>query len=209
MTDTLNVEKREQTGTLRMRRLRASGMIPAVLYGHGGENLSLQIPTKDVNAAIRHGNQFVELKGAVNESALISEVQWDTFGTDVLHLDLTRVDAAEKVDVTVAVELVGEAPGTKVGGILNQPLHEIQIQCSASSLPDKLEIRINGLGLNQTMTAGDVPLPAGATLVTSADEIVVQCGEPSQAADTEASEASFAAEPEVIGRKESEEDSDE
>ena len=194
-----------------MRRLRASGLIPAVLYGHGGENLSLQIPTRDVNTAIRHGNQFVELKGAVNENALIKDVQWDTFGMDVLHLDLTRVDASEKVDVTLSVELVGDAPGTKQGGMLSQALHEIQVQCSASALPDKLELKINELEVNQSMLAKDVPLPAGATLVTNPEDIVVSCNEPTASGGDDDSASSDApAEPEVIGRKSAEdEESDE
>ncbi len=196
----MNVENREESGSLRMKRLRISGKIPAVLYGHGLGTVHLQIPTVEVDAAIRHVSQVVELKGAVSESALIKEVQWDAFGTSILHLDLARVDADEAVEVSISVGLVGVSPGTKVGGMVRHQLHELQISCPASRLPEKLELRINSLEIGQSLTAKEVELPEGASLMTPADEIVVQCVEVLEAAEPEAGEGGMA-EPEVIGRK--------
>jgi len=94
VAEVLNCEQRDFTGTLRNRRLRETGKIPAVLYGRG-DCKSLSIDTRDVSSAIRHGSRIVELKGSVNESAMIKEVQWDAFGVDVLHVDLARIDASE------------------------------------------------------------------------------------------------------------------
>ena len=199
MADILNCEKRETTGTLRMRRLRQSGLIPAMLYGKG-DNESLQIPSKDISAAIRHGSQIVELKGCCNESALIKEVQWDAFGVDVLHVDLTRIDASEAVELTLSVELVGVAPGTKTGGMVKQMLHSVDVSIPATNVPEKLEVKINDLELNGVIKASEISLPEGATLITPADDVVVQCVETSaQEEETEPSDTP--AEPEVIGRK--------
>ena len=142
----LNPTKREELGTSRARRLRRAGQIPAVLYGHGEANVNLAVPAGDILQAIRHGDKLVEIRGAANESALIREVQWDAFGTEVLHLDLTRVSADESVEVTVTVDLRGEAPGTKQGGVIEHVTHEITLVCPAAAIPDRLEISINALG---------------------------------------------------------------
>ena len=85
--------------------MRGRGEIPAELYGHGEPNAHLVLPMLEVQSAIRRGTHLVELKGAVNESALIKEVQWDPFGSIVLHLDLARVSVEETVEVVLHVEL--------------------------------------------------------------------------------------------------------
>ena len=103
MTQQLTVAKRTETGKRRMKRLRLSGKIPAVLYGHGQEVVSLAVPTDQITTAIRHGSHLVDLGGELSESALIKDVVWDTFGLEVLHVDLARVDKTEVVEVTVAV----------------------------------------------------------------------------------------------------------
>lgn len=209
MAEILNCEKREETGTLRMRRLRQSGSIPAILYGRG-ESVPLTINSRDIFNAVRHGSRIVELKGDVNESALIKDVQWDPLGDDVLHLDLTRIDASEVVNLTLPVHLVGEAPGINQGGSLKHMLHEVEIACPANVVPEKLELKINSLELDGTLTVSDIPLPEGASSVTPGDETVVQCAVAVEAEVEASDDADAAAEPEVIGRKtDDEEDGEE
>jgi large subunit ribosomal protein L25 len=198
--DVLHCEKRNDTGKRRNRRLRDSGLVPAVLYGRG-ENENLSIQKKDVYAAVRHGSQIVELRGDFNESALIKRVQWDGVGVGVLHLDLTRIDASETLKLTLPVELVGVAPGTKRGGVIRHLLHEVEVLCPASAVPEKLEIKINHLELNGEITAAAIPLPQGASLVTDPDDVVVSCDEPKAEVEAEVAEGAGPAEPEVIGRK--------
>lgn len=202
MADLLNVEARDTTGTLRMRRLRKSGKIPAVLYGHGEGTVSLTIQQKEIDRIVGHGGHIVELKGAVTEGALIKQVQWDAFGSSILHVDLTRIDPNEKVEITLPVELKGDAPGTKSGGVVQHLLHEITIVCPANKVVDSLQLKLNSLELDQTLTAGDVELPEGAELAGAATDVIASCSTPSAApaADTE----DEAAEPEVIGEKKEE-----
>ncbi len=204
--DTLNVVVREERGSNRMKKLRAEGLIPGVLYGHGGENISIAVNAKEVNAMIRHGGRVVEFAGGLSESALVTDVQWDAFGSTVLHMDFTRVDRSERVDVTIAVELRGTAPGTKVGGTVTQPIHEIEIVCPVTSIVEKIELSINSLELDQSITAGEVPLPPDSKLVTDPSAIIVQCSEQAE----ESTEAAVAdgSEPEVIGGKPGEEASE-
>ena len=201
VTDVLNVKKREETGTARMRRLRAAGMVPAVLYGQGTESQSLVLNAREVDAAIRHGSHVVELKGDLNASAILKAVQWDPVGNDVLHLDLTRFDADEKVEVNMTVELRGEAPGAKANGILKHHLHELSIACLATNMPDSIEVNINELDVNQSITVGELQLPEGVSIVGCEDsDIVVSCNEPAGASDSDEPADFSAAEPEVIGR---------
>ncbi len=178
MTDSLNVAVRTETGSLRMKRLRQSGHIPAVLYGHGEETKMLSVATNDLHKILQHGAHIVDLVGSVTDSALIKAIQWDAFGTSIVHLDLTRVSATEEVEVTLPIELKGEAPGTHEGGIVNFTKHEIVISCPVRSLPDKLILRINDLHLNGILTASQVPLPEGARLVTAAETPLVTCVAP-------------------------------
>ena len=102
-----------------MKRLRQTGKIPAVLYGHGEGTVMLTASEKEINKMIDAGSHIIDLAGEVSGTALVKEVQWDALGSNVLHLDLARVDANEKVEVTLQVVLHGEAPGVKDGGVVS------------------------------------------------------------------------------------------
>ena len=208
MANLLHASVRSSLGKRDTRRLRKDGQIPAVLYGHGLENLNLAVSAHEIEAAIRHGAKLVDLQGDVADSALIKEVQWDTLGTKVLHVDFARVSAEEAVDVMVGIELVGDAPGTKEGGLIKQPTHELHIRCPAGAIPDKFEVRINALGLGQAIAAREIELPAGATLLSDPDAVVASCEEPKVLVEEEVAVA-VEGEPEVIGRKPEEEEESE
>ena len=203
MSETLKVESREARGKRNNRRLRASGKIPAVLYGHGLEPVSLSVPSEQLGALIRHGSRMVSLTGAVNESAFIRECHWDTWGQHVLHVDFARISAHEKVQVQVTIELRGEAPGVKEGGTIKQLLHEVELECEAGNIPEKLTVSINDLGLNGSITVDKLELPSGAKALAEPGQDIVQCVELLEQAEEEAEAADV--EPEVIGRKKDDE----
>jgi large subunit ribosomal protein L25 len=205
MPEVLNVELRQSRGKRNSRRLRAAGGIPAVLYGHGQETVCLSVPAHEIEAAVRHGSRLVTLSGALSEQAFLRELQWDTWGTSILHLDFTRVSAHEKVEVEVAVELRGEAPGLKEGGVVEQLVHEIELECEATDVPEKLYVNVNHLGLHGSITAAELELPATATIRCAPDTVVVQCVEPVAAPEEAEVAVTEEAEPEVIGRKAEEE----
>lgn len=203
MRETLKVALRKELGSQRSRRLRQTGHIPAILYGHGEANVSLTVPNEQVIAAVRHGSRLVDLTGDVTETVLVRNVQWDAFGTHVLHLDFTRVSADESVDLVLPLELRGSAPGSREGGLVEHVKHELRIRCPVLRIPDKLEINVSSLHLDGELTAGQVVLPEGASLLTDADEIVVHCVRPKTEDETAAT--AEPGEPEVIGRKKEEE----
>ena len=199
MSETLEVESRELRGKRNNRRLRASGKIPATLYGHGKAPVSLAVPAERFDTMVRHGSRMVTLSGAVDESAFVRECQWDTWGNHVIHVDFTRISAHEKVQVQVTIELRGEAPGVKEGGVIKQLIHELDVECEAGNIPEKLTVSVNDLAMNGSITVAELELPAGAIALVDAKTDVVQCAEVVE--QDEDDEAMGEVEPEVIGRK--------
>ena len=199
MSEVLHVELREQTGTAATRRLRKAGQTPVVLYGHGQENVHLSVATSEVSALVRHHGKTVQLLGAASDHALVSDMQYDPLGIEVLHLDLVRVDLSEKVVVTVPVRLHGDPVGVHHGGMMLENVHEVQIRCSVSSLPEYVGLGVNDLDVGHSLTAAKLELPAGAELVTPADTVICHCEPANKGAAVEA--AAAAGEPEVIGKK--------
>jgi large subunit ribosomal protein L25 len=187
-----------------MRRLRDQGVVPAVLYGHKQSNVNLEITGDQVRAAVRHGARLVNLAGDVQETALIRQVQWDAFGVEVLHLDLTRVSSDEAVELVLPIHLKGTAAGTREGGVVEHIKHEVKILCPVVSIPEHLTLNVNNLHVGQSLTLAELPLPAGAKLLTDAGEIVVMCVTPVEVDETAAT--AEPGEPEVIGRKKDEEE---
>jgi large subunit ribosomal protein L25 len=210
MADVLQSIVRNEIGSNAVKHTRSAGYIPAILYGHQKDNVCLALPSEQLYAAIRHGSKLVELQGEVADTALIRDVQWDSLGVEVLHVDLTRVSASEMIHVSVPLELRGEAPGAKDGGMVEQALHEVEVECSAGTIPEKVEVRLHDLQIGQAIKLGDIQLPEGVSLVGSPDEMAVQCVAVVAGAEDEEEEEGVAglAEPEVIGRKAEEDEED-
>jgi large subunit ribosomal protein L25 len=180
MAETLEAIERESRGTRNARRDRAEGRTPAVLYGHGGPAVSLSVDAVKITRAIQQG---------------------------VLHIDFTRVAADERIEVTVTLELRGMAPGTKVGGVVNQLVHDVAIECPAMAIPEKIEININHLELGDSILASVIELPEEVQLLCEPETALVQCVEPLQELDEEQEQLAVeSVEPEVIGRKAAEEE---
>jgi large subunit ribosomal protein L25 len=206
MADTLHVQSRNETGTSRMRRLRQSGKVPAILYGHGEANVNLIVSSDELFKVMKHGGKLLTLRGDVADSALLRAVQWDTYGKSVLHVDLLRVSATELVDTTIAIELRGTAVGTTEGGVVQFVTHEIDIECPAASIPEKIQINIADLHLDKAIHASEVPLPEGAKLVTPGDVVIVQCVTKLEEEIAAPTPAEGAVEPELIKKEKPAED---
>ncbi|SMP58576.1 LSU ribosomal protein L25P [Neorhodopirellula lusitana] len=200
MTDVIQATKRDSTGTAATRRLRRAGNVPAVLYGHGEANEHLAIPQSQVKGLLRHHSKMIKLTGAVEETALVSEMQWDPLGIEVIHMDLIRVNLKEKVELTVSVELHGEAAGTREGGILLENLREVEVRCSAGAIPESLILDVNELHLGENATASQLQLPEGVELLTDGDAVLAHVEAPRAQQDEEGTEVQVGAEPEVISK---------
>ncbi|HUG92671.1 MAG TPA: 50S ribosomal protein L25, partial [Planctomycetaceae bacterium] len=190
------------------RRLRSRGIIPGNLYGHGLEAVAIAAPGDAVSALVMHGHRVVGLEfDGGSETAMFQEVQWDALGMRIQHFDLIRVDAQERVEVDVPIELKGTAPGAMSGaGMLEQPLHELTIECPAIQMPDSIIVRIGELQLGQAIHVRDLELPEGVTALTPPEQVVVQVVQAAEAPEAEEEAISGPAEPELVGRKAAEED---
>lgn len=210
MSEQLHVEPRKSHGKRNNVRLRRSGKLPAVLYGHGEDPISLTLAADKFEASLRHGAKVVDLDGAATGKALLQDVQWDTFFQHVLHVDLLRVRAGEKVTVEVPIELKGEAPGVNEGGLIEQVVHSIEIEVALDLIPDKLHISIKDLQIDGHKTVKDIyDLPAGAEMQCDDDLLVVHCVKPAAEEEEGAVEEAGAAEPEVIAKGKAEEEGEE
>ncbi len=132
---------------------------------------------------------------------MLKELQWDALGDRLLHVDFSRVGRGESAVVSLAIELRGAAPGTKMGGVVEHALREVEIDCPVMSIPEKIQVSINELQLDGVITAADIPLPSGATLVTDPATQVAICVEPTIHDEEELAAGATGAEPEVIGGK--------
>ncbi len=206
MSEVLEVALRESRGKLRSRRLRREGKLPAVLYGHGQDSVSLTIPADQVETTLRHGAHVVDLKGAAKGQALLQDIQWDTFQLHVLHVDLLRVDASDRVTVVIPLVRHGEAPGENEGGVVEMLYHSLEIETSPAAIPERFEIKVNGLHLNGELTVADIQdVSEDVKFSIEMDTTVVQCVEPTVLPDEEEAVAS-GEEPEVIGQKDDDEE---
>jgi large subunit ribosomal protein L25 len=198
----LNTTQREGRGTRAATKLRKKGQLPAVLYGHKEEAVSLSINSEELQNVIRHKARVVDLQtaGAPTQKALIREVQWDHLGKEVLHVDFERVSADERIHVSVPIELRGIAPGVTGGGVLDQPLHTLAIECPAISVPESIRVNIGELQLGAAIHVRELHLPEGVTTSIDPDSVVVHVTL-KQAEEEGAAPVPGVAEPEVIGRK--------
>lgn len=201
MAEKLKVEPRKDSGKRHAKRLRSEGKVPAVLYGHGEKTVSLALASDNIKAAVRHGARVVQLQGAVSDSALIRELQYDPFGLEILHVDFTRVSLHERVHVKVPLELKGQAQGAKDGGVVEHLIHEVEIECPVSAIPEKVTVNVANLKIDDSISLSQVPLPEGIKITSTTDEIVVQCFKPKEAEEEGAAAGTEGAEPELI-RKE-------
>ncbi len=208
MSEVLNVELRDDLGKRGTRRLRREGKLPAVLYGHGQGTTHLSVTADEVARLVRRGAKICDLQGSVSESAMIRELQWDTYGVDVLHVDFLRVSSDERITVEVTLQTRGEAPGSKEGGVVKLVVHEVSLETSPANLPEALHLNVNELQLGDSLTLADIEdLPAGAKLLTPPETVAVQCVAQAEETEEETGDQG-AAEPELIGRKAEGEESD-
>lgn len=170
----ITAEPRTGFGKGHARRTRKAGMVPAVLYGHGEEPRHISLPAKEFAAAIRHGGMTTVFDITVTDGhttlALPKAIQRDVLKDGYKHVDLVIVRRGEQVTVDVPVHIVGDA----VRGTLVVTEHDtISITAEALHLPDHLEASIDGLDAGQHVTAADVKLPKGATLVSDPEMTIV------------------------------------
>jgi large subunit ribosomal protein L25 len=171
------------------KALRREGLIPAALYGHkGAESVSLTVPAKDAVMLLRDAavnNTLVDLNIAdLNWSgkALIREVQAHPWKRTLYHLSFFSVPEGQTVNLVVPIEITGESAGIKQGGILEQNLTELNINCTAKNIPQSIEINIANFDIGTNLNVGDVILPEGVTALDDGEQTVFSIVAPAKMA---------------------------
>ncbi len=195
----------EETGSAACERLRAAGQTPGVLYGNQNETVSVKTETGTLRPLIDRGIRVLDIAiDGETQKVMFREVQWNTFGTQVHHFDLLRIDADQRIEIEVPIELRGTAPGTNSGGQLEQPLHTVRINCSAVAVPERLMIRINHLEIGDAITVADLDLEGDAEATLDPTTVIARVVEIREELEEElGEEGEFETgmiEPEVIGR---------
>ena len=195
----LAVQVREGKGTNLSRKLRKTGMIPGIVYGHKETPVQVSVAAKEFNHAVRVLKaRTIEIElGGKKETVLIKELQFDYLSQHITHFDLLRVSASDTVKVKVKVELRG-TPKTTGGGVLDQPLHELHVECLATAIPESVRVDIAALLLGHPIHVSDLQLPPGVTVMEEPAAVVVQLKLPGQ--EPEPAEAT-GVEPEVLTAK--------
>ena len=209
----LKAEPRTAIGRSAARRLKARGIVPAVVYGGKEKSQPLQVSARDINAMLSHAsgeNILVELeitghKGS--RTALLQEVQHSPVGGDVLHVDFHAISMDEKIQADVPLEPLGIATGVKnFGGLLEQNLRVLPIECLPRDLPDKIPVDVSALNIGDSIHVRDIKLPAGVTAKVQLDLTAFSVMAPLAEEEpvTAEAEAAAAAGPEVITAKKEE-----
>ncbi len=173
----LTAEKRDASGKGVARKLRAAGRVPAVLYGHGMEAVPLSVDAKDLFHIMHTGagaNVLIDLLvDGKNHLALPREVQQDHVRGRLLHVDFLAVRRDVKVAVDVRVEVVGESPGVKSGGVLEHHLWDLHVECFPQDVPDSIPADVSELQVGDSLRVADLRIPAGVTVLTPGEETVL------------------------------------
>jgi large subunit ribosomal protein L25 len=199
----LKTQPRRDFGSANARRLRKKGLLPAVIYGHKEEVLNVLLPRDELEKAVRKGVHIVDLEhDGKTEKARIRELQWDHLGKEVLHADFMRVSKDERIVIGVPVHLRGHAPGIGEGGVLDQPIHVLNVECPVLEIPEQIRVNVDKLKLGDAIHVKELTLPPNVIAKADPDAVVVQVKaqrieEPAPVAAA-AAPAEGAAEPEVI-----------
>lgn len=209
----LKAEPRNATGRTAARKLKARGIVPAVIYGGKQKSQALQVLERDINAMLSHAsgeNILVELEIAgekAGRTALLQEVQHSPVRGDVVHVDFHAISMDEKIEASVPLEPFGVATGVKnFGGLLEQNLRTLTIECLPRDLPDKVTVDVSALNIGDTIHVRDIKLPEGVVMKVHLDltafSVVAPLAEEEPV--TPEAEAAAAAGPEVITAKKEE-----
>ena len=215
----LSAQPRAERGKGGSRKLRASGRVPAVVYGHGEDTRALTVDAHELDrlfSQIHVENTIITLRIEGEKAevrALVREVQAHPVKGDVLHVDFYQIHAGESITVEVPITLTGTPEGVKLGGILQHALDQLEIRCVSDNIPDQITVDVAHLGIGDSIHVSDITLPQGVESLVDGGRTICSVIAPTVvAAETpvEGAEAAAAApaEPEVIRRRKEEESED-
>ncbi|MCP5534471.1 MAG: 50S ribosomal protein L25 [Akkermansiaceae bacterium] len=195
----LKAAPRARTGSGLLKQMRREGWLPSVIYGRGTENVNLKVDAKTFAEVIAHSSSEnivvnLEIEGEGTRLAFLQAIQHDPLTGGALHADFLAIDDKTAITAHVPAHLVGDAPGVKAGGVIEQYLHSIEVTCLPGDLPEAIDIDVSGLQLGDSLHMGEVKYPKGVTPTQGEEVVIVHIGRAGSGAESaEAAEAAEAA----------------
>jgi large subunit ribosomal protein L25 len=184
---TLTVQARESLGSRNTRRLRKQGLVPGVLYGRG-EPVAISIEERELRRALTgaaglHSILDVQIDGkGSTHASILKDYQVDKVRGGVVHVDLQEVRLDQTIIASVSVHLIGgeDAPGVREGGVLSQPLREIQVEALPLEIPEHIDLDVSHMATGDTLRIGDIAVPDGVTLLDDSETVVATVTAPTR-----------------------------
>jgi len=180
MTTTLHATTRTERGR-RLKKMRAGGKLPAVLYGPKDDATALTLSLLEFQKAFREAGEstVITLSGLdEDKDVLVQDIAYDPVTSAPLHVDFYAIEKGKKVTVNVPIEFIGEAPVLKLGGVLTKVLYELEVEAMPKDLPHEIIVDVSSLAeFDSHITVADVTMPAGVTILNNAEDTIVVASE--------------------------------
>jgi large subunit ribosomal protein L25 len=187
----LEVEEREKRGTAESRRLRRSGMIPGVLYGRGNKPHAICVSERELRRVLTGGHGLHAILDVVlagqktTHSSVLKDYQVDPIRGRIAHFDLHEVRLDQPIQSVVVVELVGESPGAKAGGVLSQVAREVHVEALPLEVPERLELDVSGMEIGDTLRLADLAAREGVTFLDDPETVLATVTMPTRVEEPE------------------------
>jgi large subunit ribosomal protein L25 len=171
----LAARNRASAGSGEARRIRRGGRIPAVLYGRSGKSISIDLDAQEFSNRVKNISESTIVKLDVegkSYDAFVKDTQHSITAGSILHVDFYEVESGIALRARVSVHLQGNPAGVREGGVLESPLHEIEVECLPKDLPERIDVDISELRVNQSLHVRDIKLGEGVRLISNGDQVV-------------------------------------
>jgi large subunit ribosomal protein L25 len=171
----LAARNRVGKGSGEARRIRRSGRIPAVLYGRSGQTITIDLDAQEFTRGIKNISESTIVKVEVDGkpfNAFVKDTQRNIMDGKILHVDFYEVESGVLLRAKVSIHIKGNSIGVRNGGVLEFPLHEIEVECFPKDLPERIEVDVSNLGVNQSIHVRDIALGEGVKLISASDQVV-------------------------------------
>src|SRR5690625_1597207 len=209
MAISLKAKLREDFSRATTNQLRQEGFVPAVVYGKGKETKTVSVDNVELLKTVRDEGRNaiisldIEDKDAID--VMLHEYQTDPVKGEVIHVDFYIVDMAEEMDVAVALRIEGDEAGAREGGILQQPLYELQVRAKPRDIPEEITVNVSDLDIGESISVADLPKSDKYEFIDEPETTIAVVLAPEAEEETEVEEVDFSAEPELVGAEEEEE----
>jgi large subunit ribosomal protein L25 len=205
---TLDSQERKPASKGEMKKLRASGKIPAILYGDMA-NISLTVDVVKFTTLLKTAGRNVmislNMPDKTSKTVLIKDIQKNVISRELSHIDFYQVSMKKKIEISIPVMLIGEAPGVKSGGVLSHIVRELKVKCLPADIPEKITVDISALEIGNTVLVKDLVVPKNVEILIAPDQIVANIVSPTILEEVVPAVTEAVAEPEVIGKGKKEE----